>query len=745
MRKTHPLAWQVGFSAAPDKPPAAWVPAAVPGAVQLDWARAKKWPPYYVADHAKDYRWMEDTYWTYRTRLKVPALKDGQHLFFVCRGIDYRFRIKLDNRLLHEQEGMFTPVEIDLTGRIKKGSTLTVVVYPVPKSRPAPDDRIQANQSCKPAVSYGWDFHPRLVPLGIWDETYLEIRPAGYLQDAEVRYELTEDCSGADVCLEAHVSQAGRARVRWRLFDPQDKCVINRVTTVSQTSLKLTTRLDQPQLWWPNGQGRPVLYRSRVELLDAADRVIDRRETRVGFRRIRLVMNPGTWHEPARYPLSRSHPPITLEVNGRQIFGQGANWVPPHIFPGATTAGTYRPLLDLAGKAHFNLLRVWGGGPAPKENFFDLCDERGLMVWQEFPLACNRYEGTPHYLKILDQESRSIITRLRRHASLALWCGGNELFNGWSRMTDQDLALRLLDRNCFDLDPGRPFLMTSPVSGMGHGNYIFRTPAGQEVFQLFAASRCTAYTEFGCGGPIATLDMLQQIIPEKELYPPLPGTAWETHHAFRAWIEDTHLPLKVMEHYFGPQSNLDEILERGHMLQSEGLKCLFEEARRQKPYASMALNWCFNEPWLTAANCSIVSWPAAPKPAYQAVAGALRPILASAKIPKFRWQAGEMFSCEMWLLNDSPTPVLAGRIEAWLELGDQRIFLLGWDITGIAANTNLAGPIVRHQLPETMAPRMTLQLRCPERPERDSRYTLLVTPAPETKRRATQPAMNVTL
>ena len=174
-----------------------------------------------------------------------------------------------------------------------------------------------------------------------------------------------------------------------------------------------------------------------------------------------------------------------------------------------------------------NLIRCWGGAVVPPEAFHDACDELGLMVWQDFPLGCNRYEGTPEYLAVLDQESRSIIRRLRTHPSLAVWCGGNELFNAWSGMTDQDLAIRLLNRNCYDLDPERPFLPTAPVAGMAHGHYVFRDRRGDEVFQIIARASATAYTEFGCPAP-ADAEVLRETLPEEELFPPRPGTSWET-------------------------------------------------------------------------------------------------------------------------------------------------------------------------------------------------------------------------
>ena len=137
--------------------------------------------------------------------------------------------------------------------------------------------------------------------------------------------------------------------------------------------------------------------------------------------------------------------PAQIELNGRKIFAKGSNWVNPEIFPGTITEKRYEELLSLALQAHFNMLRSWGGGIINKDAFFELCDRMGILVWQEFPLACNCYPDTSRYLKVLEQEATSIIRRLRKHACLAIWCGGNELFNNWSGMTSQSLPLRLLE------------------------------------------------------------------------------------------------------------------------------------------------------------------------------------------------------------------------------------------------------------------------------------------------------------
>ncbi|MEC0260187.1 hypothetical protein, partial [Paenibacillus lautus] len=282
-----------------------------------------------------------------------------------------------------------------------------------------------------------------------------------------------------------------------------------------------------------------------------------------------------------------------------------------------------------------------------------------------------------------------------------------------------------LNANCYELDPHTPFIMTSPIAGMAHGNYVFRYESGEDVLQSMPKARNTAYTEFGMPSP-ASVEQLKSFIPPEELFPARPGTTWETHHGFGAWQGDTWLMPELIQHYFGPSETLEQLVERGQLLQSEGYKCIYEEARRQKPVCSMALNWCYNEPWPTAANNSIIMYPAKPKPAYYAVQASCRPVLASARIPKFEWQSGEWFEPELWLLSDSPYPVGPGRMEMYVTIGaGKKVFLQEWDFPFIPPGMNRIGPTARLLLPDRGSGRMKLELVVTNKPEWNSEYILL--------------------
>lgn len=721
------LDWVLGYSDSPDIRPSHFFPASVPGAVQLDIAGHEGYPDYNFSDNYKMFRWMEDKFYTYRAVFPEPDLKPGESVFFVSKGIDYEFRIFLNGKQIHSQEGMFTYVDLELTGRLRKENILEVLVCPTPKKHPFPEDRTQASFVTKPAVSYGWDWHPRLIPLGIWDETYLQVRPASYLKDSYIPYELNSSMEKASISLIASFSCGDASTYRWKILDPDGNCLLQKAGPVVP-ELQMQEVIHDVRLWWTHDHGPQNLYTSELQVY-GPDGTLRQEEIRnFGFRRVRLVMSEGAWEDSEAFPKSRNVAPVQIELNGRRIFAKGTNWVAPEIFPGLVGENQYGVLLDIARKTNFNILRTWGGCIVNKESFFELCDRKGLLVWQEFPLACNCYPDEEHYLQILEQEATSIIKRVRKHPCLGLWCGGNELLNSWSGMTDQSLPLRLLDSLCYKYDRSTPYNMTSPMQGMGHGHYTFCRD-GLEIFELIHHSHKTAYSEFGMPS-LSPVEVLKKIIPQEELNNPQQGGAWEEHHAFNAWrYEDGWFERSIYERYFGHTDVLSELVAQGNWLQAEGYKAIYEEARRQKPYCTMALNWCFNEPWPCAANNSLIAYPFICKPALEHVARACRPVCASARNYKFEWMEGEVFKADLWLLNDSYESFDSLRLDVYIISGDKSFKLLSWDTGKIEENTNVEGPSVNWKLPEGLDRKLTLEIRVKGRPESGSYYNLLYRPA----------------
>ena len=670
-----------------------WFPAQVPGNVQRDYGAYMGWGDINVGENVTQFRQTEGYTWEYSAVLDF-TLADGESPFLVLEGVDYAFDIFIGEQLCLEHEGMFTRVEVPLTAQ-NAGQTLTVRIHPHPIRESAEhEDRQQADQCVKPPVCYEWDWHPRMLVSGIWQDAYVETRYTDYIARCEAFYTLTDDLSRADLWFETDCA----APVTLTLYDPDGV----KIGTGSRFTIA------NPRLWWCNGQGEQALY-------SYAARTAHHEVTgTIGIRRVRLIMNEGGWVEPVAFPKGRSVAPIQIELNNRRVFAKGSNWVNPDIFNGVVDKTRYEALLTLARDAHMNILRCWGGSGVYKKAFYDLCDRLGLMVWAEFPLSCNNYVGTPHYLRVLEQEAVAIIHMLRSHASLVLYCGGNELFNNWSLMTDQSLALRLLNKLCYEHDRNTPFIMTSPIFGMGHGGYTFYDPdARMDVFQLFQRSQCTAYTEFGVPG-VSAVEDIQTIIPKDEQFPIRNMGSWRLHHAFGAWGASRWLCMDVLTMYAQePLDSLEKVISLSNWLQVEGYKAIFEEARRQAPYCSMAINWCYCEPWITAAGNSLITYPVKPKSAYYAVQSALRPVLASARIPRFDFKAGERFTAELWLLNDSPEAAQA-EVAVSIELGGVTTPLLTWNSGEVPANENRLGPTVNWILPDVDAAEMTLRLEAGE-------------------------------
>ena len=674
-----------------DKNPAEWFPVSVPGNIQYDYGVFHNFEDLNYSDNYKQFLPLEDDHWEYQAILNYDR-KDGERVFFVSGGIDYQYDVIINGEKIYSYEGMFRGFELDLTDNLNgKNDILTVHIYPHPKSTGGrPNTRDEVDQSCKPPLSYGWDFNPRLLNSGLWEEAYIETRGVSYIGDVEVLSHLSDDLKTGTVTFDFTCELPCKTA----LYDMDGNLVYE------GTDRKIT--LEDPNLWWCNGQGVPYLYRWEIK---------NEKESKsgtLGFRTLRLVHNKRP--RLSSFPKGRYDAPITVELNGRRIFAKGTNWVAPALFWGHLNEEIYEEHIRLAYEANMNMFRMHAGSGRPKRYFYDMCDRYGILLWQEFPLACNNYRATPHYLGVLESEAISMIKDFRSHPCLAFWCGGNELFNDWSGMDEQSHALRLLNKLCYELDYERPFLYTSPLVGMAHGGYTFYADhQGGEILQSFQKSNNTAYPEFGIPS-ITDAKLLRRVIPEEEISFPIPYTkSWITHHGFDAWGRERWLCQDVLAHYFPQATSLEEMVEQSEWLQAEGYRGLFEEMRRQWPYCSMALNWCFNEPWTTVGNNTLLAFPSHPKPSYYAVKSALRPTLFSAKIEKFVWIAGETLEAELWFLNDAPVAA-NGKVRVTVTVGNETVELLEWSAKA-DANSNLQGPTVRFKMPKgVMTDRFTLTL-----------------------------------
>ena len=701
------------------------IAAHVPGAVQLDYAEALGYPPYYYGTNFRQFFWMEDEYFIYETSMSVSC-EAGECACLHLSGLDYRYDIRIDGETVYSGEGIFTPVRLDVTRYAGREVPLAVVLYPIPKLEEYRHirSRSQAAACCKPASSYGWDWHPRLTPIGIWGEIYVETYAAGAPMSFEASYRLNEELT--QVTVTAEVETAGQGSVRLSLIDPAGTEV-----AAAEGCGTLTLTLDSPALWYPRGYGEQPRYTLAVT---GAGKTLTRR---IGFRRSKLILTEGSKIFERSFPKGPIAAPAQIEINGRRVFAKGSNWVNTEIFPCLATPARYDELIAMAVDANMNIFRMWGGQYINHEYFYDKCDELGIMIWQEFMLSCNRHPDTDDYLRVLEQEAVSIIKRLRTHPCLTFWCGGNELFNSWSGLTLQSHPLRLLDKLCFEHDRFTPFQMTSPMHGVSHGSYVKVVfpdaerragdySHGEEFICAVKRSKSTGYTEFGCNGA-SPADYIRKYIMDEETYLDCNGEndIWRSHHAFKAWNESCWMGIPEVHHFFGGYDSVDDLVEKSIYLQDMCYKSMFEEMRRQSPLCAMAINWDFNEPWPCAAGNSLINWPAEPKSCLGSVKAALRPTLLSLNIPRNRWLSGEVMEGEVWVLNDSDTPAEPMEVEVTLVFGDVKMPIATVNTETVEARQNGKFGTFRLAVTSGIPERFALELTCKAHPETDSHYALV--------------------
>jgi beta-mannosidase len=377
--------------------------------------------------------------------------------------------------------------------------------------------------------------------------------------------------------------------------------------------------VERPRLWWPWDHGRPDLYRLIIEVRQEGQ-LLDSFTQTLGLRQIELQ----DW---------------TLRINSHRVFARGANWVPCHVLPGLAGEADYLSLLSLARQANMNMLRVWGGGLREKRAFYNLCDRMGILVWQELPLACaflTRYPDSPAYLQQVEAETGSIVRDLRHHASLALWCGGNEFSparNGPLVSTLRQVMTRE--------DPSRPFLPASPSDGDSHNWKVwhnYQPPAAYHADEAGFAS------EFGLQAPPHEAN-LRRFIPHQELWPP--GSSWAFHGA----------ELGKLRRYARPflqdgKIDLGSFIQASQRAQAQGLQLAIEHYRRRKAQGcGGVLVWQLNEPW-PAISWALIDFYRKAKPAYEVVRRIFHPLLVSLDFPPRPYQSGDRIPIDVWIIND---------------------------------------------------------------------------------------------
>ena len=666
-----------------------WVPATVPGSVVADLVAAGEVPDVLVDRASRTAEWVATRAWAYRREVTLPP-ETGERRVLACfDGIDPAAEVYVNGAHVGSHEGMFVPAVFDVTDVVRPGVNLvTLVLAPAPDSQPQVG-RTELVRHAKSRMTYGWDFCPRLVHVGVWDRCWIELGAGLRLTDVAVRPRLDESLGRAEIAWTATAEIGGTpplrmadekghraltAEVTIRRADDRGGDVLSRdritrelaeedhrragtvrggTSGVGRAPLRGTLALDAPALWWPHTHGGQARYTLAVRVTTDGGGS-DVRELDFGIRSVTLAANDGAPPDARGY---------TVVVNGRRIYAHGWNWVPLDVHHGVEDPDRLEHLLDLAMAAGVNLLRVWGGGLIEKEAFYDACDRRGILVWQEFPQSSSGISSVPpddpDFIPRLTAAAEAAVRRRHHHPSLALWCGGNELTAaGGAPARGDEPALAALAAVVDRLDPDRPFLPTSPTGPVAsctlenierdpdgqhdvHGPWEHQGIIGQRT--LFDRATSLLHSEFGVEGManLATLDAY--LSPEHR---------WPADRSNPRWVHrgDWWINTPLMRSCFpGAVDDLVSLQRASQFLQAEGLRYAVEANRRRQWRNSGSLPWQFNESFPNGFCTSAVDYRGRPKAAYHDTARAHRAVLANAAFPTIAWGGRPAFTAAAWL------------------------------------------------------------------------------------------------
>jgi beta-mannosidase len=616
-----------------------WLPAVVPGHVHLDLVAASVIADPFTGLAELGCQWVDEEDWCFRGDFEYSPSASGGRRILRFDGLDCIGSVSLNGTLLGTFNNMFEPVEFDVTNRLRAGSNYLLVAFES-ADRVANErrDRYLLEQGLSPDIErlharafvrkaqymFGWDWGPRLVSAGIWQPVWLLEVGVSRLTDVWIRQQHEPDGS---VTLNIDATTEGLGQV------------VHVVLGLPGVFLEgQPIRIEQPDLWWPAGFGSQALYTVTSYLLDVdqptseldagrlLDLAIDQRTTRVGLRQLRLRQQPDRF--------GRS---FEFEVNGRPIWCTGANWIPDHSFPSQVTRERLQAQLGRARDMNMNMLRVWGGGLYESDDFYELCDELGVLVWQDFPFACSYSPDDVPSQREAAREAASNVRRLRNHASLALWCGNNEnrmMFEAkWGRAEHHPerclgdrIWLETLPAVLAGLDPDRPYLPTSPwggtpancdVEGDQHNWDVWH---GRGDWRFYTESRARFPSEFGFAGA-PTRAAWQRMAPANVEMGEL-----SFRHALARWHDKTAKGYETfvgfVELHYPAVSTIEEWTYTSQLNQRDALRCGIEHYRRSE-FAKGALIWQFNDCW------PVQSWSALDSEAgYKALAFELRRLYA---------------------------------------------------------------------------------------------------------------------
>ncbi len=589
-----------------------WLNARVPGSVYTDLLAAGRMEdPFYRDNEYAAFDLMEKDYVYEKTFVLTEEESRSPSLDLVFAGLDTLAEVYLNRRLLFRADNMHRTWRTDIRPFVKAGENVLRVLFYSPNraAREAFEKNHAAGSSDaldgftsirKAHCMYGWDWGPRLPDAGIWRDVKLEITDRARLESVMVRQQHEKNrvllSMKAEVCA---LTEGTKWRAVYSLTDPEE-------TVVFETE-QSDVFVDHPRLWWPLGVGDQPLYTLKTKLYAENGDLLDEDVRRIGLRTIIVDQ-----------PKQEGHEGFMFRVNGQDIFAMGADYIPQDCLLPRVTEEKIRDLLLDCARVHMNCLRVWGGGYYLPDCFYDRCDELGILVWQDFMFACGVYSLEDGMEENLRAEFRDNIVRLRHHASIALWCGNNEVETAvrgqWYPLTPalrrdyQRIFMGILPETIRRLDPDRFYWPSSPSS-----NGDFLTPSdeacgdvhywdvwhGNKPFSDYRNHDFGFVSEFGFQSFPSMKTIESFTLPEDRNIFSYVMEKHQRNHSANGKI------MNYLSSLYLYPSNLDLLVYASQLMQMEAIRCGVEHWRSRRGTCMGAVYWQLNDNWPVASWASI--------------------------------------------------------------------------------------------------------------------------------------------
>jgi beta-mannosidase len=601
-----------------------WHNATVPGCVHTDLLANKLIEDPFYRDNEKKQQWIDKKDWEYQTSFKIaPQTLERENVELVFEGLDTYAQVYLNEQLVLSADNMFRTWRIDAKQKLKAGDNTLRIVFRSPVNEilpvmaklnyqlPAPNDQGEKTSpfTRKAPYHYGWDWGPRFVTSGIWRPVSLEAWNQARINDIQVVVKsITPTAADVTANVEVEASSASTAMISFENLT--DKLVHGKQQVDLKPGINRITFnffVTHPKLWWPNGLGEQPLYTFRARSL-VNGQITDEKSTRTGLRTLEL-----------RQQRDDAGQSFMFVVNGIPVFAKGGNWIPADSFPTRIPKDKYRFLLKSVRDSNMNMLRVWGGGIYEADEFYELCDEMGILVWQDFMFACSMYPATQEFLDSVRAEAIDNVKRLRNHPSIVLWAGNNEVETAWlnwgwrktlpgSVWDDYKKIFHgVLQEVTAQFDPSRPYWPSSPHGGLDDDPdslrsgdvHFWRVWHAAEPFSDYEKQTPRFMSEYGFQSfPNIETVKAYTIESDRDIESPI-MLAHQRHPRGNQLVREY-----MLRDYAQPK-DFESFLYVSQVLQAEGIRIGAEHLRRIMPHNMGSLYWQINDCWPVASWSSI--------------------------------------------------------------------------------------------------------------------------------------------